>query len=121
MTAEQTVALYYDAWRTQHGDMAGVPLAEDFTFIGPVASFDSAEGYSVMARQAGAAVTNFQVRRQFVDGNTVCSIIDWEMSVPGLGRMTSAEVLEVRDGLIVRGELIYDAEALRHAMAAQGA
>ena len=62
-------------------------------------------------------MTSFDVRRQFVDGNTVCSVIDWEMAIPGLGRMTSAELLEVVDGVIVRGELIYDAEALRHAMA----
>jgi hypothetical protein len=27
MTAEQTVALYYDAWRTRHGDITDVPLA----------------------------------------------------------------------------------------------
>jgi hypothetical protein len=121
MTTEQTIALYYDAWRTQHGDMSHVPLAEDFKFIGPVASFDSAEGYREMVRQAGQAVTSFEVRRQFVDGNTVCSIIDWEMAMPGLGRMTSAEILEVKDGVIVRGELIYDAEALRHAMASQSA
>jgi hypothetical protein len=121
MTAEQTVAVYYDAWRTRQGDMTDVPLAEDFTFIGPVASFDSAEGYREMAHQAGQAVTSFEVRRQFVGGNTVCSIIDWEMAMPGLGRMTSAELLEVEDGVIVRGELIYNAEALRHAMAAQGA
>jgi hypothetical protein len=32
--------------------------------------------------------------------------------------MTSAELLEIKDGRIVRGELIYDAEALRKAMAA---
>ena len=121
MTTEQTVALYYDAWRNRHGDFDDVPLAEDFRFIGPVASFDTAEGYREMARQAGQAVTSFEVRRQFVDGDTVCSIIDWEMALPGLGRMTSAELLEVRDGVIVRGELIYDAEALRQAMAAQGA
>jgi hypothetical protein len=31
--------------------------------------------------------------------------------------MTSAELLEVEDGQIVRGELIYDAEELRKAMA----
>ena len=31
--------------------------------------------------------------------------------------MTSAELLEVADGVIVRGELIYDAEELRRAMA----
>jgi ketosteroid isomerase-like protein len=35
--------------------------------------------------------------------------------VPGM--MTSAEVLQIRDGKIVRGELIYDAEQLRRAMA----
>jgi SnoaL-like domain len=121
MTAQQTVALYYDAWRNRRGDFSDVPLAEDFQFIGPVASFDSAAGYREMAGEAGQAVTSFEVRRQFVDGNTVCSIIDWEMTMPGLGRMTSAELLEVENGVIVRGELIYDAEALRHAMAQAGA
>ena len=70
-----------------------------------------------MAAEAGRAVTSFTVRRQFVDGNTVCSIIDWEMAIPEIGRMTSAELLEVVDGAIVRGELIYDAEPLRRAMA----
>jgi SnoaL-like domain len=115
------VAHYYEAWRTRRGDMSGVPLAEDFRFLGPVASFDTAEGFREMASQAGQAVTSFEVRRQFVDGNTVCSIVDWEMAMPGLGRMTAAELLEVEDGLIVRGELIYDAEELRRIMAAESA
>ena len=70
-----------------------------------------------MAREAGQAVTSFTVRRQFADEDTVCSIIDWEMALPGVGRMTSAELLQVVDGVIVRGELIYDGEALRRAMA----
>jgi SnoaL-like domain len=121
MTVEQAVAEYYDAWRTRRGDMSGVPLAEDFRFRGPVASFATAEGFREMARQAGQAVTSFQVRRQFVDGNTVCSIVDWEMAMAGVGRMTAAELLEVEDGVIVRGELIYDAEALRRVMATEGA
>ena len=116
-TALETVALYYDAWQNKHGDFSEVPLADDLEFTGPVASFDSAEGYRAMAREAGQAVTSFDVRRQFADGNMVCSIIDWEMAMPGLGRMTSAELLEVVDGVIVRGELIYDAEALRGMMA----
>jgi ketosteroid isomerase-like protein len=118
MTAKEIVARYYEAWQTKHGDLANVPLADGFQFTGPVASFDSAEGYRAMAREAGQAVTSFEVRRQFVDGDTVCSIIDWEMAIPGVGRMTSAELLEVKDGQIVRGELIYDAEELRRAMAA---
>ena len=117
MTALETVALYYDAWMNRRGDFSEVPLAEDFQFTGPVASFDSAEGYRAMAREAGQAVTSFAVRRQFADGDTVCSIIDWEMALP-VAPMTSAEILQVRDGQIVRGELIYDAQELRAAMAA---
>ena len=73
-----------------------MPLADDFTFVGPVASFDDAEGYRAMATEAGQAVTSFAVRHQFVDRNAVCSIIDWEMAMPGLGGMTSAELLERR-------------------------
>jgi ketosteroid isomerase-like protein len=121
MTAQKTVARYYDAWQNRQGDLSDVPLADDFEFRGPVASFDTAEGFRGMAREAGQAVTGFEVRRQFVDGHTVCSIIDWEMALPGVGRMTAAELLEVSDGLIVRGELIYDAEELRRALARSGA
>jgi hypothetical protein len=118
MTTEQIAASYYDAWREHKGDMGAVPLADDFKFTGPVASFDSAAGYREMAAQAGQSVTSFEVRRQFIDGGTVCSIIDWEMASPGTGPMTSAELLEIEHGRIVRGELIYDAEPLRKAMAA---
>lgn len=99
------------------GTFHSVPFAPGFTFTGPVASFDSPEGFRAMASRAGQLVTRFEIRRQFVDGETVCSIIDWEMALP-VAPMTSAEILQVRDGQIVSGELIYDAQELRAAMAA---
>jgi ketosteroid isomerase-like protein len=111
--------LYYDAWINRAGDMTDVPLADDFSFRGPVASFDDAAGYRQMAAQAGAAVRTFRVRHQFTDGDLVCSVVDWEMA-PIDGVLTAAEILQIRDGRIVRGELIYDAEDLRKAMS-QGA
>jgi len=117
MTPEQIVDRYYDAWQHRAGDFSDVPLDEDFVFTGPVASFASAEGFRAMARQAGPAVTSFTVRERFVRGNRVCSIVDWEMSLP-VAPMTAAEILEVADGKIVRGDLIYDAEELRAALAA---
>ncbi|WP_021591436.1 MULTISPECIES: TIGR03086 family metal-binding protein [Actinomadura] len=105
---------YYDAWIHHAGDMTDVPLAADLTFTGPVASFRTADGYRAMARKAGAAVRGFRVRHRFVTGQTVCSIIDWEMD-PLPGTLTAAELLHIRDGQIVRAELIYDAEDLRRA------
>jgi hypothetical protein len=115
MDPKKIADMYYDAWINHAGDMSGVPLAPDFSFRGPVASFDDAAGYRAMAAQAGAAVRNFRVRHQFSDGDLVCTIADWEMTpVPGV--LTAAEVLQIRDDLIIRGELIYDAEALRKTM-----
>ncbi|HEY3008414.1 MAG TPA: hypothetical protein VGJ63_10195 [Micromonosporaceae bacterium] len=92
--------------------MTDAPLAADFSFPGPIANFDDAAGYRLMARQAGAAVRSFQVRHQFTDGDLVCSVVDWEMA-PLPGVLTAAENLEIRAGRIVRGELIYDTEELR--------
>jgi len=117
MDARQIVNTYYAAWQERAGDMSDVPLAADFTFTGPVATFDNAASFRAMAAQAGAAVRNFRVRHQFVDVDLICSVVDWEMD-PLPGVLTAAEILQVRDGSIVRGELIYDAEDLRRAMAA---
>ncbi|GAA3851991.1 hypothetical protein GCM10022403_099250 [Streptomyces coacervatus] len=119
MTVQEIVDAYYEAWTSGKGDFSDVPLAADFVFRGPVARFESAEGYRAMAAQAGPMVTRFTVRHQFVDGSRVCSIIDWEMSLP-VPPMTSAEILEIEDGKIARGELIYDAEPLRTVMAQGG-
>ena len=52
VTTEQAVASYYDAWQNKGGDFGEAPLADDFEFIGPVASFDSADEYRAMAPPA---------------------------------------------------------------------
>jgi hypothetical protein len=52
MTAQETVAPYYEAWQSKRGEFDDVPLADDFHFVGPVASFETAEGYRAMAREA---------------------------------------------------------------------
>jgi len=116
MGTNRIVDAYYAAWQDHAGDMSGVPLAADFTFTGPVASFIDAAGFRAMAIQAGAAVRSFRVRHQFADGDLVCSVVDWEMD-PLPGVLTAAEILHLRDGEIIRGELIYDAEDLRRALA----
>ncbi|RVX43928.1 uncharacterized protein (TIGR03086 family) [Nonomuraea polychroma] len=115
MDPRTVVEPYYHAWQYRAGDMSQVPFADDFIFTGPVASFTNSAGYRAMARQAGAAVRDFRIRHQFTDGDLVCSVIDWEMD-PLPATLTATELLHVRDGKIVSGELIYDAEDLRRAM-----
>ncbi len=107
---------YYDAWRSKKGDMSAVPLADDLSYRGPVASFSDAEGFRAMAANAGQLVTSLEIRHQAVVDDIVVTVVDMEMSLP-IPTVTSAEILEIRDGQIVRGENIYDAEPMRQAMA----
>lgn len=116
MDTREIVRRYYDAWISRNGDMSKVPLADDFVFIGPVSSFNSADDFRAMADQFGPLAQDFRVRHQFSDGDVVCSIVEWKM--PSMtAAMTAAELLEIRDGVLVRAEVIYDAEELRKVIA----
>ena len=55
------------------------------------------------------------MRHQFTDSDLVCSIVSWDIPSAG-GTTTAAELLEVRDGILVRAEVIYDAEEIRKAV-----
>lgn len=117
MQALDIANLYYDAWKTKQGDMTGVPLAEDLSYKGPVASFNDAAAFRGMAANAGPMVTSLEIRHQAVVGDgVVLTVVDMEMALP-IPTVTSAEILEIRDGQIVRGENIYDGEPMRQAMA----
>jgi hypothetical protein len=70
------------------GDFSDVPLAHDFRFTGPVASLTAPRAIARWRARRGRPCQ--QVRRQFVDGDTVCSIVDWEMAIAGVGPMTAA-------------------------------
>jgi hypothetical protein len=56
MTAEQAVAQYSDAWRTRRGDMSDCAAAQDVRFVGPVASFETAEAQQAILRGLQQAV-----------------------------------------------------------------
>ena len=116
MDTKTAVDAYYAAWMRGDGDFSAVPLAADLTYTGPVANIAGADAFRQMTSQAAPPVTRFAIRHQYIDGETACTIIDWEMALP-VAPMTAAEILTVRDGRIIHGENIYDGEALRTAMA----
>jgi hypothetical protein len=57
VSVRDVVASNYEAWTSGRGDFSSAPFAPGFTFTGPVASFDSPEGFRTMASQAGPLVT----------------------------------------------------------------
>jgi hypothetical protein len=113
MSALDVVNDYYEACNNG-GDLTSVPLADDVTFSGPLATVQGAANFRAHTAQRGDMKCS--IREQFVNGNRVCSIVDWIMTWP-VTSLTTTEILEVRDGEIVSGEVIFDPERVRTAMA----
>jgi SnoaL-like domain len=112
MSALEVVRRYYEACN-DGGDLTSVPLADDVTFSGPLASVQGAANFRAHTAQRGDMKCS--IREQFVKGSRVCSIVDWTMSWP-VSSLTTTEILEVRNGEIVSGEVIFDPERIRNAM-----
>jgi SnoaL-like domain len=112
MSALDVVNLYYEACN-DGGDLRRVPLADDVTFKGPLASVQGAANLRAHTSERGEM--RCSIREQFVNGERVCSIVDWTMTWP-VSSLTTTEILEVRDGEIVSGEVIFDPERIRKAM-----
>lgn len=114
-----TAIKYYQAWTERKGDMSGVPLSSDFTFVGPMGTFEGLDEFNAMASLFGPAAANFRVREQFASATAICSIVQWEL--PGTeGTTTAAEILTIRDGAITRAELLYDPELVKKFMSIHG-
>jgi ketosteroid isomerase-like protein len=113
MSAQDLVNDYYEACNNG-GDLSSIPLADDVEFSGPLATVKGADKFRTHTAQRGDMKCT--IREQFVKGNRVCSIVDWTMDWP-VSSLTTTEILEVRDGEIVSGEVIFDPERVRNAMA----
>jgi hypothetical protein len=112
MSALEVVRRYYEACN-DGGDLTSVRLADDVTFSGPLGSVQGAANFRAHTARRGDM--NCSIREQFVKGDRVCSIVDWTMSWP-VSSLTTTEILEVRHGEIVSGEVIFDPERIRNAM-----
>jgi hypothetical protein len=113
MSALDVVNSYYKACNNG-GDLSGVALADNVRFAGPLGSVEGAAEFRAHTAERGDM--RCSVREQFVNGSRVCSIVDWELSGP-VSSLTTTEILEVRDGKIVSGEVIFDPERIRNALA----
>jgi hypothetical protein len=112
-SALDIVNAYYEACNNG-GDLSGVPLADDVSFSGPLATVEGAAKFRAHTAERGDM--SCSIREQFVKGNRVCSIVDWTLNWP-VSSLTTTEILEVRDGEIVSGEVIFDPERVRNAIA----
>jgi ketosteroid isomerase-like protein len=97
--------------RFSKGDVDGAAelLAEDFTFNGPILQSTGRAAFLSGSATAAAMARGCEIQRQWVDGDTVCSIYDFKVETPvGAGSIPMAEWSVIKGGKLVSSRLIFD-------------
>jgi hypothetical protein len=101
--------------RFTSGDVNGAAelLADDFAFEGPMIQTTGKAEFLAGSSPLGSIMRGFEMRRQWIDGDEVCSVYDFKIETPlGAGSIPMAEWSVVRDGKIVSSHLVFDTAAL---------
>ncbi|WP_018684997.1 nuclear transport factor 2 family protein [Actinokineospora enzanensis] len=109
MSPERIVAAYFDAWRARDFDRYQSLLADDFSFVGPLATLTGAvearRGIEGMAK----IITDLVVLRRFVEGDEV---LTWfELHAGGVA-LPTANWAKVEGGRIVSMKVTFDPRPL---------
>ena len=103
------------------GDVEGAAelLVDGFSFDGPILQAGNKAEFLAGSAPAAAMARGCAIHRQWVDGDQVCSIYDFEVETPaGRGSIPMAEWSVIRDGKLVSSRLLFDTAAMAALMPA---
>jgi ketosteroid isomerase-like protein len=103
----EIVERYFDAWTSQDFDTARDLLHDDLSFIGPLETFDHADGLIESLKMLSQVVTGAERRGVLSDGEQVAVVYDLHTVPVPVSRV--AEWYKVRDGKIATAEAFFDA------------
>ena len=101
---------YYDALRKKLS-FDEVPMQDDLVFKSPNGPVEGAAVFRQMLTGLAENIVGIDVRHQFEKTDTVVSVYDFDMGLPG-GPIPMAEVLRLREGAIAEVELLFDSKRL---------
>ena len=101
--------------RFASGDVEGAAelLADEFAFNGPIVQANNKAEFLAGSATAAAMARGCTIHHQWVDGDDVCSIYDFEIETPaGTGAIPMAEWSVVRNRKLVSSRLLFDTAAM---------
>jgi SnoaL-like domain len=107
--------------RFSAGDVDGAAelLADKFAFDGPILQAKDKAEFLAGSTAAAAMARGCTIHHQWVDGDNVCSIYDFEIETPaGAGAIPMAEWSVIRNGKLVSSRLLFDTAAMAALMPA---
>ena len=119
MSGADVFRSYLDRFTSGDIDGAAKLLADEFTFVGPMLQANSKADFLAGSAGLESIVRGCEIRRQWVDGEEICSIYDFKVETPvGSGSIPMAEWSVVRDGKLVSSRLLFDTAAMAALMPA---
>lgn len=120
MSADETFRAYLDRFSTGDIDGAAELLSDDFRFHGPMLQAEGKAAFLQGASGLRPIVRGNRMLHQWVDGEEVCSVYDFEIETPaGSGSITMAEWATVREGKLESARVIFDTAAMAALMPAE--
>ena len=115
-TPRETVTQFLDLTSPKDRDIDSLlpqiatMLADGFVFTGPLMRVEGRANYLDLLRKFICVHVGLTIRRQFADGDDVCSINDLVVRSPAgaLVTMPMAEWFRVKDGVIYAHDIFYD-------------
>lgn len=108
-SAMKTVGAFYEAFGRKNATALRDLLTPNFTFRGPLMSFDDPDSYvAAMAQLPFEA--EVQDSRFIADGDRVAHVFTWRMTTPAKASIPMCEVLELEGGKVRSSELYYDSK-----------
>jgi ketosteroid isomerase-like protein len=110
------VKTYFDAWTTNKIDEAYATLASNLEFVGPTASYKSAEEFRPALINFAKMTKRAQVVDFVVQGDRAAMLYECELPQP-IGTLRIASFFKVENGKIRTYETQFDATELRKVLA----
>jgi ketosteroid isomerase-like protein len=110
----QVVNSYLEALGRRDNEAARAYLSDQgFSYVSPIAQFDDADDFTASMEGVGAILHSIKTLHCFVDGNDVCHILDFKVSMSGYQTRRVAQLAHVEAGRITHIEAIFDASEYR--------
>lgn len=86
----------------------GALIHPDIDFLGPLAKMSGKNAVVSAAQNLAYVITNIEMRAEFASNDKVVLIFDMMFPAP-IGKLRSCSFMTLKDGLIYKIELFYDA------------
>lgn len=109
-TPREIVDAYLSAISKADFEAARRCLADrGFSYLSPLGSFDDADAFIADIARIGLILEGVEYRRNFVDDNEVCSILNFLTRMDRLSSTAVVHWTRIENGRIVRIEAFFDA------------